>query len=227
MYVLLRWDIGHWVVGERKSDSTLLLTSLSVYVTHKSGCWNGFRENFPFISQSVFLQTVLVMWTLELSVGVYYLKDIYYLNVGVQMLDFILLSCQRGFWKSGLAGLDIHIVCHIPYTWLSKYDKNFCHKTTRMFSMTNSFSLYTPSSYQEIFLMYTIRREIAHYSWTKIVAPGTLVTLKHTCNHLCIMSQRAKAWKQEYNFQLHFSLFILTSEQNLYVMMMANNLWQM
>jgi hypothetical protein len=38
------------------------------------------------------------------------------------MLDLILLSYQRGFWKSSLATFDIHIVCRIPYTWLSKYD---------------------------------------------------------------------------------------------------------
>jgi hypothetical protein len=34
--------------------------------------------------------------------------------------------------------------------------------------------------------MHTVRREIAHYSWTKIVAPGTLITLQHTCNHKCV-----------------------------------------
>jgi membrane-bound metal-dependent hydrolase YbcI (DUF457 family) len=32
MYVLSRWDIGHCVVGEWNSDSTLLLSSLSLYV---------------------------------------------------------------------------------------------------------------------------------------------------------------------------------------------------
>jgi hypothetical protein len=142
MYVLLI------VVGEWKSDSTSLLTSPSVYVTHKSGCWNVFRENLYFISQSVFLQTVLVMWTLQLSVGVYCLRV------------YILFEClgigiiiPRVFWKSGLAGLNIHIVCHIPYTWLSKYDRQLCDKTARKFPVTNSFSLWTPSSYQEIFLM--------------------------------------------------------------------------
>jgi methyltransferase-like protein len=30
------------------------------------------------------------------------------------MLDFIPLSYQRGFRKSGLAALDINILCHIP-----------------------------------------------------------------------------------------------------------------
>jgi hypothetical protein len=75
--------------------------------------------------------------------------------------------------------------------------------------------------------MHTIRREIVHYAWTKIVAPGILVTLHHTCNHpSTYVCQRAKAWKQEYNIQWHFSLLILTSKQNLYVMMVANNLWK-
>jgi hypothetical protein len=55
--------------------------------------------------------------------------NIYYLNDEVKMLNFILLSYQRGFRKSGLAALDIHIVCHIPYKWLSKYNIKFCHKT--------------------------------------------------------------------------------------------------
>jgi hypothetical protein len=44
MYVLLKWDILHSVVGEWKSDSTLLLTS------HKSGCWNVFHDNLRFAS---------------------------------------------------------------------------------------------------------------------------------------------------------------------------------
>jgi hypothetical protein len=61
MCVPFRWDNGNRVVGEWKSDSTLLLTSLSVYVTHKSGCWNVFPEKLQVISQSVFLQTVGVM----------------------------------------------------------------------------------------------------------------------------------------------------------------------
>jgi hypothetical protein len=132
MYLPLRWDIVHWVVGEWKSDSTLLLTSLSVYVTHKSGCWNVFGENLHFISQSVFLQTVLVMWTLQLNDGVYYLREPVSLKFSVK----ILLSYQRG-----LATLDVHIVCHIPYTWLSIYNRKFCYKTTRMFPVTTFFAL--------------------------------------------------------------------------------------
>jgi hypothetical protein len=75
VYVLLRWDIGYWIVGEWKLYSTLLLTSLSVYVSHKTGRWNVFGENLHFISQSVFLQTLVVMWTLQPSVGVYYLRE--------------------------------------------------------------------------------------------------------------------------------------------------------
>jgi hypothetical protein len=38
------------------------------------------------------------------------------------MLDFILLY-QRGFWKSGLAALDIHIVCHYLYMILHIWQK--------------------------------------------------------------------------------------------------------
>jgi hypothetical protein len=69
--------MGYWSLscGWMEIYSTLLLTSLSVYVTHRSGCWNVFPENLHFISQSVFLQTVLVMWKLQLSVGVYYLRE--------------------------------------------------------------------------------------------------------------------------------------------------------
>jgi hypothetical protein len=73
MYVLLRWDIGHWVVGEWKSDSTLLLTSLSV-------CYPQVRllDCLPrelALHFTVSLQTVLVMWTLQLSLDVYYLTE--------------------------------------------------------------------------------------------------------------------------------------------------------
>jgi hypothetical protein len=112
---------------------------ITVYVTYKSGCWNVFHDNLHFASQPVFLQTLLVMWTLELSDDVYHLREHVFFKLSLKMLDFILLSYQRGFLKSGLAALDIHIVCHITYTWFSTYDRKFCHKTTRMFPVTTFF----------------------------------------------------------------------------------------
>jgi hypothetical protein len=39
------------------------------------------------------------------------------------------------------------------------------------------------------------------------------------------MSQKAKASEQEYNFE--FTLYPYKQKKNLYVMMVANNLWQM
>jgi hypothetical protein len=48
---------------------------ITVYVTHKPGCWNVFHDNLHFTSQPVFLQTLLVMWTLELGDDVYYLTE--------------------------------------------------------------------------------------------------------------------------------------------------------
>jgi hypothetical protein len=48
---------------------------MTVYVTHKSGWWNVFIENFHFISQSVFLQTLLLMGTVQISDGVHYLAE--------------------------------------------------------------------------------------------------------------------------------------------------------
>jgi hypothetical protein len=173
--------------------------NIASYITVCIGCWNVFWddlhfisqsvfwEDLHFISQSVFLQTVLVMSTLELSVSVYYLREQLLFeclgeNTGLHSViipkRFLIIrfSCPA-------------IVCHIPYTWL------FCHMTTRMFPVTTSFSLYTPSSYQEIFLMHTIRREIAHYSWTKRAAPGTTVTLQHTCNFPCICVTEVKGMK--------------------------------
>jgi hypothetical protein len=85
-------------VGEWKSDSTLLLTALSVYVGHKSGCWNVFREKLHFIGQSVFLQAILVMWTLQLSVAVYYLREhILFECLGENVgLHFVIIP-KRGF----------------------------------------------------------------------------------------------------------------------------------
>jgi hypothetical protein len=95
-------------------------------------------------------------------------------------------------FSSGLAALDIHIVYHIPYTWLSKYDRKFCYKTTRMCPSDNF--LFTADS---IFLSRNIldaynKKGSAHYSWSKIVVPGTLVTLQHTCNHPCIYVTESK-----------------------------------
>jgi hypothetical protein len=101
---------------------------------------------------------------IELSDDVYYLTEHVFFKLWLTMLDFIPLSYQRGFSKSGLTALDIHIVCHITYIWLSTYDRKSCHKTTRMFPETTFFSLWTPSFYYEIFLMHIVRREIATYS---------------------------------------------------------------
>jgi hypothetical protein len=117
-----------------------IASNINVYVTTKWGYCNVFQENMHLISQSVFLETLVVMWTLQLS-GVYYLTEDECLEVQVKMLDFLLLSYQRGFSNSGLDALDIHIVSHIPYTWLSTYDRKLWHKTTRMFPVTTSFSL--------------------------------------------------------------------------------------
>jgi hypothetical protein len=88
--------------------TTLLLTSL--YVTHKSDWWNVFRENLHFISQSLILQTGLLMWTLQLFDGAYWVTKHVIWKVLVKMLDFTLLSYRRGFWKSGIAALDIQAV---------------------------------------------------------------------------------------------------------------------
>jgi hypothetical protein len=128
-------------------------------------------------SQPVFLQTLLVMWTLELSDDVCYLTEYVFFKLWLKILDFILLSYQRGFWKSGLAALDIHIVCQITYTWFSTYNRKLCYKTTTMFPVTTFFPLWISYFYQEIFLMHIVR-ETASYSCCKGVALGTLVTLQ-------------------------------------------------
>jgi hypothetical protein len=91
---------------------------ITVYVTYKSGCWNVFHDNLHFHSQPVFLQTLLVMWTLELSDDVYYLTEHVFFKLWLKMLDFILLSYQRGFWKSGFAALDMHIMSYYLYMFL-------------------------------------------------------------------------------------------------------------
>jgi hypothetical protein len=86
-------------------------------------------------------------------------------------------------------------VCHITYSWLSIYDRKFCHKTTGMFPVTTFFSLWTPSFYQEIFLMHTVKREIVTYSWTNGVALCTVVTLQHALQpslYICHREQRYK-----------------------------------
>jgi hypothetical protein len=60
---------------------------ITVYVTHKSVCWNVFRENLHILSQSVFLQTLLLMWTLQQSDGAYCLTEHVFFKVWVKMLD--------------------------------------------------------------------------------------------------------------------------------------------
>jgi hypothetical protein len=118
-----------------------------------------------------------------------------FLNVG-RKCWVSLLSYQRGFSKSGLTALDIHIGCHITYTWLSTYDRKSCHKTTRSFPVTTFFSLWTPSFYQEMFLMHIVRREIAIHSWTKGVALCTVVILQHALQpslYICHRKQRHKS----------------------------------
>jgi hypothetical protein len=51
--------------------------------------------------------------------------------------------------------------------------------------------------------MHTIRREIAHYSWTKIVFPGSLVTLHYTCNHPYIYVTKSKGMYITFNGTFH------------------------
>jgi hypothetical protein len=110
-YVLLGWDIVHSFVAERKSDSSFFYNSTPHTFLHHSICytqwglWRTLRDNLHFISQSDFLQTLLLMWTLQLSDGIYYLGKHVILNVWVTVLYFIQLSyCgnlpQRSFTRS-------------------------------------------------------------------------------------------------------------------------------
>jgi hypothetical protein len=110
-----------------QQNITLILTS--PYMVHTSQ--KTFSENLHFISQSVFLQSLLVMWTLQPCDGVYYLTRHVILKGWVNMVEFILLSYQRGFPNSGLTTLDIptvshslHIVVHIWYKTLTQDHKN-------------------------------------------------------------------------------------------------------
>jgi hypothetical protein len=137
----------------------------------------------------------------------------YFFKLCLKMLDFILLSYQRGFWKSGFAALDIHILCHITYTWCSTYDRKLCRKTTRMFPVTTFFPLQIPSFYQEIFLMHSVRREIASYPWCKGAALGTLVTLQHTL-YICLRKQRHKNKNISSSDNIHITFHSLHLQAN-------------
>jgi hypothetical protein len=79
-----------------------------------------------------------------------------------------------------------------------------------MLTVTTFFLLQTPFSYQEIFLMQTIRREIATYSRAKAIVLGTLVTLQHTMQPSLHMSQKDKYEKKNkninFNDNFHFTL---------------------
>jgi hypothetical protein len=165
---------------------------ITVYVTHKSVCWNVCQENLHFVSQSVFLQTLLLMWTLQLSDGVYCLTEHVFLKVWVKIYNFILLSYQRGFSKSGLAALDICTLSVIFPTHNCRHmTENSDIRPQECSQWQLSFHSRFHLRYQEIFLTHTIRREIANRSWTKGVALGTLVTLQHTL-YICHRKQRHK-----------------------------------
>jgi hypothetical protein len=119
-WIAIRSNIASYIIvySNRMHSPTI---KIIVYVTHKSGCWNVFHHNLPFTSQPLFLQTLLVMWTLELSDDVYHLTEHVFFQFWLKMLDFILLSYQTGFWKSSLTALDIHTHCGSYYLYVILY----------------------------------------------------------------------------------------------------------
>jgi hypothetical protein len=93
--------------------TTLLLTSL--YVTH---VWlvECFQRELALHFTAYLLTdsstdvNTTVMWWSILPNKTHILESL------GEMLDFFLLSYQRGFSELGLASRDIHTECHIPYT---------------------------------------------------------------------------------------------------------------
>jgi hypothetical protein len=100
------------------------------------------------------------------------------------------------------------------HTFPTQNCPNIWQKFLTMLLVTIFFSLLIPFSYQEIFLMQTIRNEIASYSWVKANSS------RHTCNsvrHIAtitachrIQEQKKKEYQFQWQLPLHTTLLILT-----------------
>jgi hypothetical protein len=106
-----------------QSFTTMLITLL--YMLHTRKCWcSVFREKFLFTSQSFFLQTLPLIWRLQLWDGVCYQTKHLILNFWVKIFYFILISHQRGSFKISI-GCPWHSNCishnlhtyNCPHMW--------------------------------------------------------------------------------------------------------------
>jgi hypothetical protein len=90
----------------------------------------------------------------------------------------------------------------IRLSFLTHNCPNIWQKILTILSVSNFFSLYTAFSYQEIFLIQTIRREIAQL----FMSQSTLVTLQHTLQPSLHMSQKDKCKeRQKQNKNINFN----------------------
>jgi hypothetical protein len=176
MYVLLKWDILHSVVGEWKSDPTLLLTSLSVYVTQVR-----VLECLPWQLALHFTDYLLTNSSSEVNIRAKWWcilpnRTYIFLNFGWKCWTSFCSHIKEDFENQVQLPLTYTLCVILPI-------HNFPHMSENSAIRPQEFSQWQfpfYCSYQEIFLMHTVRREIASYSWNKGVALGTLVTMQNT-----------------------------------------------
>jgi hypothetical protein len=108
-----------------------------------------------FTSQTIFLEALLLMQTEQLCDCIHYLTKHMYMEAWVKIVDSI-LHHQKWISKITFTCL-LYTQWQIFYTSLCTVLCKLWHITWRMLSITFSFSIYTPSSYDHISLLQTLK----------------------------------------------------------------------
>jgi hypothetical protein len=159
----------------------------------------------------------------------YYLTKHIILKVWVEILDFILLSYQRGFWKSALAAPDICTVSHSLYIIVNIWQKVLIwdHK-----NISDNFLFTINLIFLSGKVLYANNKK---GNWQLFMKQGD--SSRQSCNTamytvtIAVYVTESNCKNKEYKLNFHFSLHPLflqaltLMQQYLYAMMVANNLW--
>jgi hypothetical protein len=137
---LLRMDIVPWVVGEWKSDSTLLLTSLYMLPTSQFVGMSS-KENLHFMSQSVFSNSYTDVSTTSKWWCILPNRTCIFVSLGKNVGLHSVIKPKRFFKIRFSCPSHTHCVSYSLLIIVHIWQKNSDIKTTTMFPATTFFSL--------------------------------------------------------------------------------------
>jgi hypothetical protein len=201
------WHIVHWLVAEWKSDSTFLYNSTPHCFLHHCICYTQVWM-VEFLQREIALHSTACLLTNTST------------DVNTTVMWWWISPNKTCILESLGENVGLHLVIltkrflKIRLSFPTHNCPNISQKILTILSVTTFFSLYTPFSYQEMFLMQTIRRKIAQLFMSQSNSRHTCNTATHNATITAYVTEGQVQKQQEYQFQwllpLHSTLLSLT-----------------